>query len=158
MSNTTNSFDDTSPEGSEDNFVRTTVRERGNNPFAVLSVPEFGTNTVEVCVEKEGIDGETEIGVQVFSHKTTFDETHTEQGSESDFLAKRIIEFDDGLGCFEIGNPGVSGVLFTLFPFNRRLETVEDIDRVAVAVNGETPDAVKLRGVNRHRNEGPPTA
>ncbi|WP_200531264.1 hypothetical protein [Halorubrum sp. LN27] len=105
------------------------------------------TNAVEVCVEKAGADGETPIAVQVTDHHGEFDESPTTWNPGSDSLASATIEFDSGTGCFAIGNPGVDGVLFTLFPFGGGLASVADIDNVAVAVAGEEPDAMTVEGV-----------
>jgi len=120
--------------------------------FDTLSNTEFGTNAVEICVEKAGVDGQTDIGVQVTDHHGTFDQTPTTWNPGSGFLASATIEFEDGTGCFKIGNPGVDGVLFTLFPFGGGLETVDDIDNVAVAVDGGEPDAMYIEGVSVTQN------
>lgn len=116
--------------------------------FDILSDVEFGTNAVEICVEQPGADGETDIGVQVTDHHGTFQETPTTWNPSSNSLASRTIEFEDGVGCFKIGNPGVEDVLLTLFPFDGGLETVDDIENIAVAVEGEEPVSMNIRGVD----------
>ena len=120
--------------------------------FDTLSTTEFGTEAVEICVEKEGVDGETDIGVQVTDHHGTFNETPTTWNPGSSFLAPVTVEFENGTGCFTIGNPGVDGVTLTLFPFGGGLLTVDNIENVAVAVDGEEPDEMTIEGVDVPQN------
>ena len=47
-----------------------------------------------------------------------------------------------------IGNPDVEDVDLTLFPADGGLETVDDIENVAVAVDGEEPDEMTIEGVD----------
>ncbi|MCL9812747.1 SipW-dependent-type signal peptide-containing protein [Natranaeroarchaeum aerophilus] len=121
--------------------------------FNILSDIDFDTNAVEICVEQPEADGETDIGVQVTDHHGTFDETPTTWNPGSSFLASRTIEFEDGVGCFKMGNPGVDDVLLTLLPFDGGLETVDDIDNIAVAVEGEEPASMNIRGVDVAQSE-----
>lgn len=116
--------------------------------FETLTATEFGTNAIEVCVEKEGVDGETGLGVQVTDHHGTFQETPTTWNPGSTFLQPVTIEFEDGEGCFTIGNPGVDDVALNLLPIDGGLLTVDDIENIAVAVDGEEPDSKVARGVD----------
>ena len=133
--------------------VNSDPEEESEDQFDILSDEEFGTNAVEICIEKEGVDGETDIGVQVTDHHGTFNETPTTWNPGSSFLAPATIEFEDGTGCFKIGNPGVDGVLFDLLPFGGGLTSVDRIENVAVAVDGEKPDALTIQGVDVPQND-----
>ena len=133
--------------------VNSDPEEESEDQFDILSEEEFETNAVEICIEKEGVDGETDIGVQVTDHHGTFNETPTTWNPGSSFLAPVAIEFEDGTGCFKIGNPGVDGVSLTLFPFGGGLETVDNIENVAIAVDGEEPDALTIQGVDVPQND-----
>ena len=133
--------------------VNSDPEEESEDQFDILSEEEFETNAVEICIEKEGVDGETDIGVQVTDHHGTFNETPTTSNPGSSFLAPVAIEFEDGTGCFKIGNPGVDGVLFDLLPFGGGLETVDNIENVAIAVDGEEPDALTIQGVDVPQND-----
>lgn len=128
--------------------VNADPNEELEDQFELLTTTTFGTDAVEVCLEHERLDGETTIGVQVTDHQGTFDEGPTTWNPGSTFLASATIEFEDGSGCFTIGNPGVERVTFMLFPFGAGLLRVDHIENIAVAIDGEEPDEMFIRGVD----------